>query len=121
MTDNTTAAETATIVQYVDPRTLVPSERNTRTGLGDLTELAASIAASGVLEPLVVARDTEGQTIILAGHRRTAAAIEAGAETVPVIYRDDLTGDIDQLTVICRRTCTAVGSTTPRSCGPCSR
>lgn len=98
MTDNTTTAET--IVQHVDPRTLVPSERNTRTDLGDLSELAASIAASGVLEPLVVARDTEGETIILAGHRRTAAAIKAGAETVPVIYRDDLTGDIDQLTVV---------------------
>lgn len=97
MTENTT---TQTLIQHVDPRALVPSTRNARTDLGELTELAASIAASGVLEPLVVARDDDGQTIVLAGHRRAAAAIEAGVETVPVVYRDDLAGDVEQLTVI---------------------
>ncbi|MFV0533755.1 MAG: ParB/RepB/Spo0J family partition protein [Cumulibacter sp.] len=101
MTDRKSAAvaNVESIVQYVDPRTLTASARNTRADLGNLGELSASIAASGVLEPLVVARADEA-TVILAGHRRAAAAIAAGVQRVPVIYRDDLAADIEQLTVV---------------------
>jgi ParB/RepB/Spo0J family partition protein len=77
-------------------------DRNVRRDLGDLGELAASIKAQGLLQPLVVAPiplTNEAQEhvtlpvdryVIVAGHRRHAAAIKAGIESVPCIVRDDL-------------------------------
>jgi ParB/RepB/Spo0J family partition protein len=79
--------------------------------LGDLGELQASVAEIGVLEPLVVATVAahlaggwpavaETAThVILAGHRRHAAAAAAGVDEVSCIVRDDLAGD-DALTVM---------------------
>jgi len=49
-----------------------------------LHELAASLAAQGVLQPLVVTP----AGLILAGHRRHAAARLAGLETVPCVVRE---------------------------------
>jgi ParB/RepB/Spo0J family partition protein len=66
---------------------LHPSPTNPRKHLGDLTELAASIAQVGVLEP-VVARPKGDDFEIAFGHRRVAAAERAGVEDVPVIVRD---------------------------------
>ena len=57
-----------------------------RTNLGDLTELAASIRARGVLEPLLV-RPLPGTKSyqLIAGERRFHAAVEAGLEEVPCV------------------------------------
>jgi ParB family chromosome partitioning protein len=57
-----------------------------RTNLGDLTELAASIRARGVLEPLLV-RPVSGTKSyqLIAGERRFHAAVEAGLEEVPCV------------------------------------
>lgn len=67
---------------------LIPHPLNPRgpvdAGADDIAELAASIAAQGVLVPLLV---TPGGMVI-AGHRRLAAARIAGLTTVPVIVRD---------------------------------
>jgi ParB family chromosome partitioning protein len=79
----------ATLVD-IDPRALAANPTNVRTNLGDLGPLAASIAAVGVLEPLVVIPDGSGGHRIVAGHRRNAAAIEADQATVPCIVRPDL-------------------------------
>jgi ParB family chromosome partitioning protein len=49
-----------------------------------LDELAASISTQGVLQPLLVT--PEG--VVVAGHRRLAAARMAGLEEVPVVVRD---------------------------------
>lgn len=58
--------------------------RNVRTDLGDLRSLTASIAAHGVLCPLMAHRHgTHLQ--LLHGHRRLAAARLAGLRTVPVL------------------------------------
>lgn len=59
--------------------------RNIRTKLGDLTELAASIRAEGVLVPLMAHRLTTGGLQLLHGHRRWAAADLAGLKRVPVV------------------------------------
>jgi len=57
-----------------------------RTNLGDLAELAASIRARGVLEPLLVRPMAETRTYqLIAGERRLHAAIEAGLAEVPCI------------------------------------
>jgi len=78
---------------------LEPHPRNVRRDVGDLTELAASIAVHGVLEPLVVVEDPDGgDTVdvapqvyrVLAGHRRLAAAVKAGLSSVPVLVHGDL-------------------------------
>lgn len=57
-----------------------------RSSLGDLSELVASIMARGVLEPLLVRRQTgESAYQLIAGERRFHAAIEAGLVEVPCI------------------------------------
>lgn len=106
--------------------------RNPRRDLGDLTELADSIANSGLLEPVILApgpastcpdcgttQPTAGDVIVehttsegmcpgggqppsdlwvlIAGHRRCAAAIQAELTEVPAVLRGDLTGDADQV------------------------
>ena len=56
-----------------------------RTNVGDLKELARSIAAHGVLEPLLVRPLGDGRFRIIAGERRFRAAMEAGLTEVPCI------------------------------------
>lgn len=59
-------------------------EDNLRDGrkLPDIPALAASIAAHGMLNPILVRRTGSGFRVV-AGHRRLAAARELGLETVP--------------------------------------
>jgi ParB family chromosome partitioning protein len=53
-----------------------------------LAELASSIRAQGVVQPIVVTPDAEGAYTIVAGERRWRAAQEAGLDQVPVVVRD---------------------------------
>lgn len=54
-----------------------------------LESLAASLRASGVLQPVVVApADGEGRHLLIAGERRWRAARLAGLERVPAIVRE---------------------------------
>ena len=53
-----------------------------------IDELARSIRAQGVIEPVIVRRRPDGDYQIIAGERRWRAAQRAGLETVPVIVRD---------------------------------
>lgn len=69
-----------------------PNPRNVRRDLGDLTELAASIRARGIQQPLVVVPQKGGRPhLLLDGHRRLAAAALAGLEAVPCIASTDTT------------------------------
>lgn len=52
-------------------------------------DLAASVEELGVLQPLLVYRDSLGGLTILDGHRRFHAAKSAGKTTVPVIILED--------------------------------
>jgi ParB family chromosome partitioning protein len=67
-------------------RRLVPDPNNVREKVGDLTELADSIREIGLLQP-IVARRRGDQLVVVMGHRRRAAAILAGLDSVPVIIR----------------------------------
>lgn len=66
---------------------LHPHPDNPRKDLGDVTELAASIKAKGVLQNLTVVPRFEGTKLdgyrIVIGHRRHAAAKLAGIEELP--------------------------------------
>lgn len=68
---------------------LFPHSDNPRKGLGDLTELAGSIKANGVLQNLTVVPDdpTSSYTnfTIIIGHRRYAAAKNAGLTELPCV------------------------------------
>ncbi|WNM27520.1 ParB/RepB/Spo0J family partition protein [Demequina capsici] len=82
-----------------------PHPHNPRKDLGDLTELANSIKAKGILEPVVlVPAPADAVSLVkrspvyrvIAGHRRTAAAGLADVATVPAIIREDMS-ETDQL------------------------
>ena len=73
---------------------LQPGKYQPRTGMdpGKLAELAESIKAQGLIQPIVVRvigqRDGRPHYEIIAGERRWRAATQAGLEDVPVVVRD---------------------------------
>ncbi len=83
-------------------RILLDHADNVRADVGDLDELAASIRAQGLLQPIVVTpHRRDGHYLILAGHRRAAAARTIPLDNVPCLIRDDAgdTTDHDDLLV----------------------
>jgi ParB family chromosome partitioning protein len=68
---------------------LLPNEFQPRARVADgtLQELAASIKANGVIQPIVV-RQVGGRYQIIAGERRWRAARIAGLRRVPIVVRD---------------------------------
>ena len=82
----------------VDIDLLAPSDQQPRIMLDDrrLVELAASIRANGVIQPILV-RSTGAAYRIIAGERRWRAAQKAGLLKVPVVIRDVPEGSERQL------------------------
>ena len=70
----------------VDVDQISPNEHQPRIGFDDarLDELAQSIKANGVIQPIVV-RKVDGGYRIIAGERRWRAAQRAGLTRVPVV------------------------------------
>jgi ParB family chromosome partitioning protein len=66
---------------------LDPNPNQPRQVMGDLSELIASIAEKGIIEPLVV-RQRGDRFQIVAGERRYQASIQAGLRELPVVIRD---------------------------------
>ncbi|MCX6545145.1 MAG: ParB/RepB/Spo0J family partition protein [Acidobacteria bacterium] len=71
-------------IDQLSPNRYQPRSRAEESGLD---ELARSIKASGVIQPVVVRR-VEGAYQIIAGERRWRAAQLAGLTTIPVVVRD---------------------------------
>jgi len=69
-------------IEQLDPNPTQP-----RQVMGDLSELMASIAEKGILEPLIV-RQRGGRYQIVAGERRYQAAVQIGLRELPVVFRD---------------------------------
>jgi ParB family transcriptional regulator, chromosome partitioning protein len=84
----TTTTETQIVAVPLDE--LQPADDNLRGPVGDVSELARSIAGVGVIEPLVVVPlDGEPRRYrIVAGHRRHLAAAKAGLDAVPCLIRE---------------------------------
>src|SRR6478736_8408978 len=80
---------------------LDPNPEQPRVEFGDLTELTASIAEKGVLEPLLVkpSRAT-GRWMIIAGERRYRAARAAGLTEVPCVEMDIDAGSVAEIALI---------------------
>ena len=80
----------ATPVILVSLAQLQPADDNLRGKVGDVAELARSIAGIGVIEPLLVTplAGEPDRFMIVAGHRRHAAAARAGLDALPCIVRE---------------------------------
>jgi ParB family chromosome partitioning protein len=65
-----------------------PSQPRTNFNEEALAALAASIEASGVVQPLLVRPLPDGSYELVAGERRWRAAQQAGVEKVPAVVRD---------------------------------
>lgn len=80
------APRTGTLELNIDR--LTPNEYQPRRDMDDgrLEDLAASIRANGIIQPIVVRKTGDGYRII-AGERRWRAARRAGLQTVPVIVK----------------------------------
>jgi ParB family chromosome partitioning protein len=80
---------------------LDPNPEQPRSDFGDLTELTASIAEKGVLEPLLVKpnRLTE-RWMIIAGERRYRSALRAGLKEVPCVEMEVDAGTIAEIALI---------------------
>jgi ParB family chromosome partitioning protein len=78
----------------VDVDALRPNAYQPRARIDDarLDDLARSIKANGVIQPIVVRR-VDGTYHIIAGERRWRAAQRAGLSKVPVVVRDVPAGD----------------------------
>lgn len=77
-------------LRRIDPRALKPNPDNPRTVASPKEmdkQLAASIAAIGLLQPPVV-REIDGELVTRAGDRRRIAAIAAGLDLIDVYVLD---------------------------------
>jgi ParB family chromosome partitioning protein len=80
---------------------LDPNPEQPRTDFGDLTELTASIAEKGVLEPLLVKPNRlTGRWMIIAGERRYRSALRAGLTEVPAVEMEVDEGAIAEIALI---------------------
>ncbi|WP_394163521.1 ParB/RepB/Spo0J family partition protein [Galactobacter valiniphilus] len=59
--------------------------------------LVADVKANGIIQPLTGYRNEAGGVVILAGHRRTLAAMEAGLDTVPVYVHEAAPSEADRI------------------------
>ena len=103
------AEESRRRIHWIDAGLLIPHPDNPRKDLGDLTEMAESIKAKGLLQNLTVVDCSKMDTatrmlcrapaygyMVVIGHRRLAAAKLAGVEelpcaVVPMDYQEMLT------------------------------
>ena len=65
-----------------------------------LNELAASIAISGVVQPIVVRSGKEGRYTLITGERRLLASRKAGKETIPSIVREVSNVQAMEMTIV---------------------
>lgn len=74
-------------IKLINTSLIDPHPDNPRKNIGDVTDLANSIKANGLLSPLSVVPNGERFRVI-AGHRRLAACKQAGTGAVPCFVLD---------------------------------
>ncbi|WP_068158080.1 ParB/RepB/Spo0J family partition protein [Rhodococcus phenolicus] len=92
--------ETLPKLATVDPAALL-ADANIRHDLHLTDAFRESVAEQGVLTPVTVCRTATGALRVLTGHRRTAAALEAGLTAIPAMIvgdeRDGTEAAVDRL------------------------
>jgi len=88
--DNTATAAATDGLKELSLEALQPGKYQPRTNMEQeaLAELAESIKAQGVMQPVLVRPIAEGRYEIIAGERRWRAARMAGLTVVPALVRD---------------------------------
>ena len=97
--DTLTASLGAPVGRVVSIENLDPNPNQPRQVMGDLSELMASIAEKGIIEPLIV-RQQGVRFQIIAGERRYQAAVQVGLNEVPIIIRDADDGELIEIALI---------------------
>ncbi|KQY61420.1 ParB/RepB/Spo0J family partition protein [Nocardioides sp. Root140] len=102
MTTNSTTYEAGAIVHVAPTELLL--QRNIREAKPS-PDLIKSVKEVGVLEPITAVTTEAGDLLVRYGHRRTLAAVEAQATTVPVYVTgtDDEANEAEVLRVIAQR------------------
>jgi ParB family transcriptional regulator, chromosome partitioning protein len=77
-----------------------PYQTRSRVAEDALNELAASIKASGVVQPIVVRPQHGGRYQLIAGERRWRASQRAGKTTVPAIVRQVSNEQAMEMTIV---------------------
>lgn len=91
----------AQIGRMISVDKLDPNPEQPRVEFGDLTELTASIAEKGVLEPLLVKPNRlTGRWMIIAGERRWRSAQRAGLKEVPCVEMEVDEGTVAEIALI---------------------
>ncbi len=72
---------------------LIAHPGNVREDLDLSTEFCASIAENGVRVPLLITTGADGNSRVIEGHRRLAAAVKAGLATIPYDLDSERAGD----------------------------
>lgn len=78
---------------------LDPNPNQPRQVMGDLSELMASIAEKGIIEPIIV-RQRGRRFQIVAGERRYQAAVQVGLREIPIIIREVDDAEIIEIALI---------------------
>ncbi len=94
-----TSSAGAPIGRLVKIDELDPNPNQPRQVMGDLSELMASIAEKGIIEPIIV-RQRGGRFQIIAGERRYQAAVQVGLREVPIVIREVDDDEIIEIALI---------------------
>jgi len=88
--------------EQLDIDLIAPNPEQPRTHFDPekLRELAESIRAHGVIQPLVVSHDEGGGYRLIAGERRLQAARLAGLDAVPVVIREAVNSEMLEIALI---------------------
>lgn len=78
---------------------LDPNPNQPRQVMGDLSELMASIAEKGIIEPIIV-RQRGPRFQIIAGERRYQAAIQVGLQEIPIVIREVDDAEIIEIALV---------------------
>jgi len=94
-----TSSAGAPIGRLVPIDEIDPNPNQPRQVMGDLSELMASIAEKGIIEPIIV-RQRGGRFQIVAGERRYQAAVQVGLREVPIVIREVDDNEIIEIALI---------------------
>lgn len=77
-----------------------PYQTRSRFDEAALAELAASIAATGVVQPILVRPQPDGRFQLIVGERRLLASKKAGKQTIPAILRQVSNEQAMEITIV---------------------
>lgn len=94
--------ENDTGVLEIDINKIKPNPNQPRKNFDQdaLNELAASIKVHGIVQPIVLNQQPDGQYLIIAGERRWRAANICGLKTVPAVIKNYTDKQIKEISII---------------------